>query len=142
MDPIQDLLDTGGDLNTSGDLEGVSPDTDTATPIITSVPAGIMSLVLNGNDFYWQLIFYDLTSGAISVTLNDKHRAIFDLGSKSNPSNIPFRSPVIGGGKLTDEQVCKLLKSRLSLVIATTLNPKGELATRIRRKDVKILRDC
>ena len=106
------------------------------------LPAGIMSLVLNGNDFYWQLIFYDLTSGAISVTLNDKHRAIFDLGSRSNPSNIPFISPVIGGGTLTDEQVCKLLKGKLSLVIATTLNPKGELVTRIRRKDINILRDC
>ncbi len=128
---------------------GLVPNTTTMGSILPPIPddsfrdpSGIMSLVLNENDFYWQLTFYDLTSGAISVTLNDKHRAIFDLGSRSNPSNIPFISPVIGGGTLTDEQVCKLLKGKLSLVIATTLNPKGELVTRIRRKNVKILHNC
>ncbi len=131
-------------MSVNGGVTSIDIGTD---PQVTGIvglvgPAGIMSLVLNGNDFYWQIMFYDLTSGAISVTLNDKHRAIFDLGSKSNPSNIPFSSPVIGGGRLTDEQVCKLLKGKLSLVIATTLNPKGELVARIRRKNIKILRDC
>ena len=84
-------------------------------------------------------MFYNLTFRATSITLNDKYGAIFDLGSNSNPSNIPFSSPVIGGGGLTDDQVCKLTKGKLSLVISTTLNPKGELDTRIQRKDVKII---
>ena len=118
----------------------VSPDANSI--IVVDTAAGIMSLVLNGNDLYWQIMFYDLSSGAISVTLNDKHGAIFDLVSNSNPSDIPFSSPVIGGGGLSDEQLRKLLKGKLSLVIGTTLNPKGELVTRVCRENIHILSDC
>ncbi len=110
--------------------------TPTTTAVIITDAAGIMSLILNGDDLYWQISFYDLSSDAISVTLNRHGDPVFDLGSNSNQPTLPIKSPVIGGGNLSQRLIDKLLGGKLTLNIGTTLAPKGELVTVICRGDV------